>query len=318
MAPPIIFLTGGAGYLGRIVLRQLAEDLSAGKIARLISTDIREVPEDQRLEGIDYEVADIRDATRLKTLMDQYNPSTVIHLAAVIDSHSMPRNIQYQIDVEGTRNVVEACLHAGVDRLIVSSSGAAYGYHADNPDWLTEAHPLRGNAIFAYSDHKRQVEEMLGSYRESHPELEQIILRLSTVLGTTTDNLITRLFHRKSMLGVKGYDSPFVFIWDEDAAACFRHAVFSPVTGIFNVAGDGAIPASQLAILMGKPYRAIPPGLFRILLQVLHALRISPYGPEQMLFLQFRPVLDNRRLKEEFGFLPRKTSKETFESYISL
>jgi UDP-glucose 4-epimerase len=63
--------------------------------------------------------------------------------------------------VGGTRNVLDACVAHGVKHLIVSSSGAAYGYHADNPAWLTETHPLRGNPAFAYSDHKRQVEEML-------------------------------------------------------------------------------------------------------------------------------------------------------------
>lgn len=315
LSPPSVLLTGAAGYLGSILAKRLADDLLAGKISALVCTDVRDTPARLRLPGAVYAQADVRDGERLKALMAAHRPHVVVHLAAVIDSHSMPRQMQYEIDVNGTQNVVEACLQAGVQRLIVSSSGAAYGYYPDNPAWLTEGHPLRGNEIFAYSCHKRLVEEMLATYRKSHPQLQQTILRLCTVLGTSTDNIITRFFHRKSMPGVKGPESPFVFIRDEDAAACFRHAIFSEVTGIFNVAGDGAILPSELAQIMGKPYRPLPPGLFRTILRVSHALGLSPYGPEQLLFIRFRPVLDNQRMKEVLGFFPEKTSLEAFESF---
>ncbi len=65
-------------------------------------------------------------------------------------------------------------------QIIVTSSGAAYGYHADNPEWLTEDDPVRGNEAFAYSHHKRLVEEMLAVCRTQHPELRQVVLRVGT------------------------------------------------------------------------------------------------------------------------------------------
>ena len=62
--------------------------------------------------------------------------------------------------------------------IVVTSSGAAYGYHPDNPVPLTEDAPCRGNPEFAYADHKRQVEEMLAEVRATHPALEQVVLRV--------------------------------------------------------------------------------------------------------------------------------------------
>jgi UDP-glucose 4-epimerase len=56
-------------------------------------------------------------------------------------------------------------------------------------------------------------------------------------------------------------------------------------------------------------------GLMRAVLAVLHPLGVSRYGPEQVDFLRYRPVLDNRRLKEVFGYVPRLTSAEVFELY---
>lgn len=311
-----ILITGGAGYLGSVVLQKLQEDLTTNKISALICTDLKEVAKEKQLPKVAYEQADIRDLARLLALCEQYKPTVIIHLAAVIDSQSMPRALQYQIDVVGTKNVVEAALQTGVKRLIVSSSGAAYGYHADNPEWLRETDRLRGNEIFPYSDHKRLVEEMLATYRKDAPQLEQTIFRVGTILGASTDNLITQLFKKKRVLGLKGFASPFVFVWDEDVAQAICQAVYSPKTGIYNLAGDGAVVNKDLALILGKPYLALPPSLMRFLLRILHPIGLSQYGPEQLLFLQYRPVLDNSKLKTEFGFVPQKSSLETFLYYL--
>ena len=59
----------------------------------------------------------------------------------------------------------------------------------------------------------------------------------------------------------------------------------------------------------------MPPSLLRAALATLHPLGLSRYGPEQVDFLRYRPVLDNRRLKEVFGYAPRLTSSEVFELF---
>ena len=62
------------------------------------------------------------------------------------------REFEYSVDVLGTKNVLEACVATGVGRIVVTSSGAAYGYYADNPPAIAEDWPLRGNPAFAYAD----------------------------------------------------------------------------------------------------------------------------------------------------------------------
>jgi len=219
------------------------------------------------------------------------------------------------VDVTGTKNVLEACVTSGVRRIIVTSSGAAYGYHADNPEWLTEDDPVRGNEAFAYSHHKRLVEEMLAEYRRTHPQLKQVVFRVGTILGETTRNQITALFERPRLIAIRGSKSPFVFIWDQDVVGAIEHAIFSGGAGIYNVAGDGALSIQQIAARLGKRCITLPPGLLRFVLAVLHPLRLSRYGPEQVDFLRYRPVLDNRRLKEQFGYVPKLTSAEVFELF---
>jgi UDP-glucose 4-epimerase len=174
---------------------------------------------------------------------------------------------------------------------------------------------VRGNEAFAYSHHKRLVEEMLAGYRRSHPELKQVVFRVGTILGETTRNQLTALFERPRLIAIRGSKSPFVFIWDQDVVGAIEHAIFSGGEGIYNVAGDGALSIQQIAARLGKRCITLPPALLRTVLAVLQPLGLSRYGPEQVDFLRYRPVLDNRRLKEQFGYVPKLTSAEVFELF---
>ena len=93
------------------------------------------------------------------------------------------------------------------------------------------------------------------------------------------------------------------------------HGVREDRTGIFNVAGDGAMTIHEIAAALGKPTLILPAFIFRQALAIGKLLGISRYGPEQLDFLRYRPVLDNRRLKEVFGYRPRKTSAEVFKFF---
>jgi len=308
-----VLVTGGSGYLGSQLVARLAAD--RGDLRTLVSLDWRPVPETERLSGVVYETGDIRSPA-IADLLRRYGVDTMVHLASVVTPGKHDRRaFLHSIDVGGTKNVVNACLDAGVRRLIVTSSGAAYGYHADNPQPLSEDDPIRGNPEFAYSDHKRQVEEFLASEREAHPHLEQFIFRPGTILGASTRNQITALFERRVVLGVRDADTPFVFIWDQDVVGCLIEAVRGGRPGIYNLAGDGAMTLDEIAEAIGKRVVSLPAWLIRGVLAVLHPLGLARYGPEQVDFLRYRPVLSNERLKNEFGYEPRMSSREAFDHY---
>lgn len=309
-----VLVTGAGGYIGRQLVAALAAD--PRQLTTIVATDLRPVPEDQQLKGIDYVAADIC-SPELSQAFKKYKVDVIVHLAAVVTPGAKSdRELEYKVDVLGTENVLKAAVAAGVEKIIYTSSGAAYGYHADNPEWLEEHHPVRGNAEFAYSHHKRLVEEMLARYREDHPELEQLIFRPGFILGKTTRNQITNLFEQKRIVGLKGADSPFVIIWDQDVVGAILKGIFEGGSGIYNLAGDGILTMPEMARLLGKPYIPLPVWLVTAALWAGKRLGLTQYGPEQVGFLRFRPVLANRRLKEGFGYTPRKTTRQVFDYYL--
>ena len=298
-----ILITGAAGMVGRALLAHLpgqdviATDLSRGAIP----------------DGVPFVPLDVTgpDVARI---IGEAAPDTVVHLASIVTPPpGMTRADAFAVDVTGTGNVLAACVAHGVKRLVVTSSGAAYGYHPDNPVPLRETDPCRGNPEFAYSDHKRRVEEMLATARAAHPGLEQVVLRVGTVLGAGVENQITALFRRPRLLAIRGSDSPFVFIWTEDLARILKRAAGDGPPGIYNVAGDGWMGVDELARALGKPVLRLPAWSLKLALALARPLRLSRYGPEQVRFLQYRPVLDNGRLKQEFGYTPELTSAGVFD-----
>jgi UDP-glucose 4-epimerase len=308
-----VLVTGAGGYLGRLVVRALARP-EVG-LETLVALDLHEPPPGERVEGATWVAMDVR-APELAALVEEHAIDCVVHLASIVATNGkISRELQYDVDVRGTENVLEGCLAGGVKKLVVTSSGAAYGYHPDNAAWLTEDAPLRGNELFPYAHHKRLVEEMLARYREAHPELRQLVLRPGTILGESTRGPIADFFDKPIVFGLESTATPFVFIWDEDVVACIVEGVRTDKAGVYNLAGDGVMTLREVAAAMRKRFIPLPDRLLERALGLLQRFGLTQYGPEQVLFLAHRPVLSNERLKREFGYRPRKTSREVFELY---
>ncbi len=311
-----VFITGAGGYIGGLLVRALSQE--PGGVEHITAADIRKPSPSEQLRNVSYLEADVRDPALAERLSES-GADVVVHLAAVVNPGPRPdRGFLHSVEVEGTRNVLDACLKAGVRKVIYTSSGAAYGYHPDNPAWLNEHHPLRGNPEFAYSDHKRRVEEILAHYRKSRPELSQLVFRVCTILGESTRNQITDLLDAKRLIGLRGATTPFVLVWDRDVVgALVRGLREGKTAGVFNLAGDGTLSPAEMARIMGKPFYPLPVPLVRGALRCLKWMGRTPYGPEQVDFLRYRPVLDNTRLKEIFGYRPQKTTREVFDYFLA-
>ena len=117
------------------------------------------------------------------------------------------------------------------------------------------------------------------------------------------------------MLAIRGSDSPFVFIWDQAVVGIILRGMGDGPAGIYNVAGDGALTAAQIAHKLGKKTRPLPSWLLRSALSILKPLGLTQYGPEQLDFLRYRPVLLNTKLKTVFGYTPTYTSEQVLDVY---
>lgn len=309
-----VLITGAAGFIGHQLLEELAIQHPEWT---LIAADIRPLDGRGLKANIEPVLLDMGRPAQVRACISGWQPDAIVHLATVIrPPRDMSEAHLHAIEVGGTQCLVDSAVANGVGQLIVTSSGAAYGYSADNAEWIDENHPLRGHPRFAYARHKLEIEQLLARCRGEHPQLRQLVLRPGTILGKRLNNPISDLFSKRAVLGVRGHASRFVFIWEQDVVGIIRQGLEEAREGIYNLAGDGALSLAEIAGILGKPYRPLPAALLAGALHLLKPLGLSQYGPEQLDFLRYRPVLANRRLKQEFGYQLRYTSREALLAFL--
>lgn len=308
-------ITGASGAIGLQVIKRMFKD--DFKNIEVVASDVRPLPRFLQHEKLSFMKLDIRSG-EAKELVSKGSFYGIIHLASIVSpGKKSNREFEYSVDVLGTKNILEAAEDGGVTQIIVTSSGAAYGYHKDLPDWINEEEPVKGNEVFAYSWHKKLVEDMLNEYRAKLPSLKQLIIRPGTILGDMMKNQITDLFEKPVVIGIHGSDSPFVFIWDQDVAEIIYQGMLQQKTGIYNLAGDGKVTNFELAKILKKPLVKVPASVLRGALSLLKKFNLTQYGPDQIDFLKYRPVLDNKKLKTVFGYTPAYSSVEVLKRFLN-
>lgn len=116
-----VLVTGGAGFIGHHVVRLLTERGDDVRVA------LAPGEADVALQGVDCErvVADVRDLPQVRAAVEGCD--AVIHMAAVYSLWMLDWRPLYQVNVQGTRNVLAECARAGVQKVVHTSSIAAVG-----------------------------------------------------------------------------------------------------------------------------------------------------------------------------------------------
>ena len=294
-----VALTGVSGYLGRLILPLLEKHQ---RVDSILGLDIVACP--FRSPKYRFETAEVRTAD-FKGLLKGID--VLYHLAFVVEP---PKGMSLEtiddINIQGSKNVLRGAVAAGVSKIIVASSIAAYGAHPDNPEGLTEDSPLRPNADWYYSRAKGQIENFLDDMQRSHPEIPIIRFRPSAFLGPSIRNPVGRAYLSRSLVGLKkGYRIDHC--WDEDVAEAFVLALGYDASGTFNLAGGNPITLDDAGRLLGKKVIYLHHGLVSFFVKIAAALGLAPPGIRDWVEVATRgPILVSADLaKERLGWKPR-------------
>jgi len=306
-----ILITGAAGCVGS----KLVEVLLSNQDNKVFATDIKPNPfEDNK--NLCYRALDLQSDAFIEWV-EEKRPHCVIHLASVLQlSAKITREIAYKIDIEATQRLLKSCIKMEIKKFIITTSGAAYGYYPENKYIIFEDRPTRGNPDYFYSAHKAKVEQIMADYRLLHPELKQIVFRPGAILGPDFSGPVVKLFQQKVVVGLKGYPGWFNFIWSTDVVDYLVEGVYSDITGEFNMSGDGLMSLRHIAMRLNKPYFPVPELLLRAGLTVGKKLGLIEYGPEQIKFIKYRPILDNKKLKTTFKHQPIHSTSQTLDAFL--
>jgi len=305
-----ILVTGGAGFIGSHLLDELVKEgfevnvldnLSTGRIENI--KHHLENGSFRFIEGNVLERKDVEEALE--------DVEAVFHLAAITSvPYSVKHpNITHEVNVNGTRNLLEACLRHRVEKFIYLSTCAVYG----EPEYLPvdEKHPT--NPISPYAESKLKAEQACMEFQEAYG-LKTTILRPFNIYGFrqrndwyggVIANFIERLREGKPPVIYGDGKQTRDFIYIDDAVRAFMTALnHNGSTGrIFNIATGIPTSINQLA---------------QLLIELFGAEGIKPQhtSPRQGDIRHIYANIEEANLY--LGFKPRVSLKEGLSTLIGI
>jgi UDP-glucose 4-epimerase len=301
-------ITGGSGYIGSRLVDLLERRDDTEKI---VICDV--APPKGYRPHTQFERLDVRDRASVHSVLERERPDVLVHLAFILNP-SHDEGFAYDVDVNGTHNVLEAASKAGTRQVLVTTSGVAYGAFADNPVPLTEDDPVRGVAGFSYARDKTESDRICQLWAATHPDRVMTIVRPCIVFGPNVDNYLVRLWTKQPFaVDVGTIDRDIQFVHEDDVVEGITALLLGRHGGAYNIAGDGLMTNRECAELIGTPIRRMPLKVYRGLARVMWRVRQSEVPPGGIEFAVHSWLLSNEKLKRTTGWTPKYSSRETFE-----
>jgi UDP-glucose 4-epimerase len=323
-----VAVTGPTGEIGGAAVRALD---SARGVREIVGMARR--PFDPAAEGlrrVTYRRGDVLDPDAVAALVD--GADVVVHLAFIIMGGAQESR---SVNLEGSRNVFEACVAAGVKRLVYTSSVAAYGFHGDNPQPLTEDVPARGTSAHYYSAQKAEVERLLeqtlaGSRTDAYvfrpcivagPRAPLLIDNLPyTQISDRLPGAVVRLLEGVPILKPVLPDPgvPFQLVHHDDVASAVRAAVLGRgAPGVYNLAGSGQLTIARLADELGWYSIPVPELAVDAVAEMVGRLGFLPAQAQWVAAFREPVIMSTAKARRELGWRARHSALETLRETIA-
>ena len=308
-----IAITGTASYLGSRALRRLV--VGRGPDA-VVAFDI--APPPATLQGVRHRLIDLTLPAADRRLLDacvEEEVDTVFHAAFFTDPR---RDTAYSHELEsiGTLNIVAASVAAKVQHFVLRSFTAVYGAHGQNPNFLTEEHPLRPNERLSWVRDKMEAEQGTLSYARRYPETKFTILRFAPLLGPGIYTFYTRIFAKRVVPILMGYDPLVQLLYPEDALDAIDAALAKSPGGVFNIVPKDTTTLLTTLHLAEKVTVAIPHPLAYAAADLMWSSGVGEAPALLLDYVRYLFVADGEKARKVLGFEARHSSREALMAYL--
>ena len=305
-----VLITGLATFWGGRVAQALEADPTVDVIVGLDRFE----PTVQ-LERTEYVRSD-ESYSILARIVKAARIDTIVHTFLAVDSTMMSSRTMHEINVIGTMNLFAAASAAGssVRNVVVKSSTLVYGASPQDPVWFSEETRRSKPPKSMVERSLLEVEGYVRDFAVDNPHVTVAMLRFSNVLGPDIETPLAKALQMPVVPSLLGYDPRFQFVHETDVVRAILYVLEDQVQGIYNVAGDGLLPWSEVASICGKRTIPLPPFGTGILARPLARFGVE-LPPELLDLLRYGRGVDNRRLKRT-GFDYRFTSAGTVADFV--
>jgi UDP-glucose 4-epimerase len=241
---------------------------------------------------------------------------TIVHTFLETNSVNLPARVLHEINVIGTLNLLAAAGTAGssVRQVVVKSSTHIYGASESDPAWFREEDTRKSAVRTRVERSLIEVESLVRDFAEDNPHLLVTVLRFANVLGTDIITPVSYDLRRRLLPCIAGYDPLVQFIEEDDVVRALEYVTGNRLPGVYNVAGAGKLPWSEVASIGGAFLLPLPPFKPRAFVAPLQRIGKVQFPPEMEGLVRYGRGVDTTRLVEA-GFEYRYTSAGAVESF---
>jgi nucleoside-diphosphate-sugar epimerase len=323
-----VAVTGPTGTFGFGLMPMLQAD---DRVERVIGIARR--PFDPAQHGwtkMEYRRGDVRDPEALRAAFR--GADVVVHLAFIVVQASERTR---DINVEGSRNVFQAAVDAGVKRLVYTSSVAAYGFYDENPVPIDEDVPARGSDDFPYSAQKAELERVLaeattGAKTDVYvfrpcivagPDARMMIDAIPYVkLGGALPGAVRRLFDQVPILKpvIPDPGVPFQLVHHDDVASALVAAVVGKgEPGVYNLAADDSLTFKEFADALGWYAIPVPELAVDATAEIVSRLPLMPAEAKWVEAGRTPVLMDSSKARKLLKWKPGHSSVETLQETVA-
>jgi UDP-glucose 4-epimerase len=305
-----VLITGIGSFWGGRVAQALEQDRD---VEMIVGLGVEE-PQVQ-LERTEYVRAD-QSYSILSRIVRATQVDTILHTFLVVDSTRMSGRHLHEVNVIGTMNLLAAAgaPDSSVRTVVVKSSTLVYGSSYKDPAWFHEESQRSNPPETRVERSLLEVEGYLRDFAVDNPHVAVSLLRFANVLGTDIETPITKALQLPVAPSILGFDPLLQFVHERDVVRSIEFVMTHQVPGVYNVAGDGKLPWSEVAAVCGRRLVPLPPVLTNVAAAPLGALGMIDLPPELLDLLRYGRGVDNRRLKQA-GFSYDFTAAGAVESF---
>jgi UDP-glucose 4-epimerase len=308
-----VLITHLAWFLSHRLANRLEDDPDVEYILGVDTNEPR-----GELHRTEYLQADIRKPVVMK-ILDSTGIDTVIHMGLFsTPAEAGGRGAMHDLNVIGAMQLFAACQRSKtVKQVIVRSSTAVYGADANDPAVFTEE-MARSARTDPFGRDSVEMESYARELRRRRRDLDMNVFRFANIIGPGADTPLSRYLTMGAVPTVLGFDPRLQFIHEDDATDLLARAIERPVIGTYNAAGDGVLFLSQVLRMGGRLQLPMPAPILNASGPLFRFLGRGLQVPPHILqLIQWGRIADNRRLKEDFGFIPRYTTRDAVREFYA-
>jgi UDP-glucose 4-epimerase len=287
-----VLITGIAGGQGRLLARRLQESFE------VCGVDV--VPWKGHPRGVSVHRVDLRKKA-FEDVVRQERPTAIVHMG-FIRTFEQGEEARHDVNVRGTKQLLDHCVSHGVQKLVVLSSSYVYGAFAENPYHMDEDSPLSASRSYPEIRDLVEVDTLASAFIWKYPRISTAVLRPVNVLGRYVHSMAGRYLRRRRVPTVMGFNPMMQFIHEEDVTEAIALTLDRGLQGVYNVVGAGEVPVHTAIEESGGTAMPVPEPLLRRAFDTGFRWGFAAYPAGIVDYLKYPVTLSGRRFTEATDF----------------